>query len=239
MNGTWTTVAIPTLGESELLGPLLWDLASAPCADEIIVMNNRQDGVRPFSDDLLDLCVKEWKYPAWPLYQMWNMAWAHATVGGRGGPSQVVLLNDDIKIPQDFVCRLVKALRHSDDCWCAYPNYRLSLDQDEPNRVEELGEAFAYTPTKRTYKDGGLWGCAFALRGEILNDPIPPIDEQFKVWCGDDDLVRQLEIAEHPAYRVNGLAIEHHASTTLNKHPELQKVCWEDVERFKQKYGSW
>jgi len=232
----YTIVAIPTLFESPLIGTLLDELVSTCCSDdvidEVIVMNNRAD-----RESLAAMYpgVREWSMPGVPFHRMWNHAWAHAkvwsTVTGRQ-PVNLVLLNDDVRIPHHFVLRLCEALRSRDDCWCAYPDYRLALASDGCCPAQLV-------PTKGTYKDGGLWGCAFALRGELMNNPLPPFDEQFEIWCGDDDLVKQIELAGKKVCRVEGLALEHVASTTFGQHPELGGKGWADVERFRAKYGAW
>jgi hypothetical protein len=236
----YNIVAIPTLGESPLLAPLVWQLAQTTSrydlTHEIIVIDNREDQSFPLSGDpLLDLAAKIWHMPGERFYRMWNHAWAHAKVRATARPDydvNFILLNDDIRItPDHFIERLVEPLR-TQDIWCTYPNWQRTLDRDDPTN-------FTVTPTQGTYKDGGLWGCAFALRAELLNNPLPPIDERFDIWCGDDDLVKQLELAGHPACRIDGLALEHEASTTVNQHPEVRANFDSDVAKFRAKYGSW
>lgn len=266
MRGTWTTVAIPTLGESPHLPKLLDDLLEQGGFDELIVMDDREDA-QPI-EFLNTPNVRIWSRalnPGESFYEWWNRAWSHAMRKAlrHDVPSQVVLLNDDIEIPEDFVGRLVWALRSEDDVWCAYPDWRLALEHDDladqiawdktnSNPINDMRRAARsgmpapftaprLTQTHGTYKHGGMWGCAFALRAEILDNPLPSIDTQFKIWCGDDDLVKQIELAGKKVCRVEGLALKHHASTTWLQHPELHQMSWDDVERFKAKYGddSW
>lgn len=240
---SWTTVAIPTLGESPYLQQLLDDLLEQEGFDELIVMDDRPIEVAVAMDFLHQPRVAIWHRSRWEgrgFYATWNEAWHHAARRGAqfNCASQVVLLNDDISIPPYFVERLVKALRSDDDCWCAYPDWRLGLHSDDVARFVDQIKPVVLTPTQGTYKHGGMWGCAFALKAEILNDPLPPIDEQFAIWAGDDDLVKQIDLAGKKTCRVEGLALEHHASTTWNQHPELHDVGWADVEKFKAKYGE-
>jgi GT2 family glycosyltransferase len=230
----WTTVAIPTLGESELLGPLVRDLIDQGGYDSLIVMDNRPPGEANIAL-VPDPCLNnglafEMRYPEMSLHQMWNWAWRQCM--SKSCTANLVLLNDDIRIPPEFVTRLVAALRSNDDVWCAYPNYRRVLADDDPADT-------TLTPTRDTYRRGGLWGCAFALRAELLNNPLPPIDDQFVIWCGDDDLVKQIDLAGKRVCRVNGLALEHEMSTTVMRRPHLYEIGWQDIERFKAKYGSW
>lgn len=230
---TWTTVGIPTAGVCDLLHQLIEELLLQDEFDDFLLIDNTATGT------VLDIYGSHSKIqvshrPKLTLTQMWNTFWAHAKVRGtaRGIPSQVVLLNDDVKIPKHFVSRLVAGLRSHDEYACAYPNYMLPLDEDGTGLK-------GCTPTLGTYKDGGLWGCAFAIKGEILNVKIPPMDEQFDFWASDDDLVEQIRLAGLKTVRVNDLALEHEASSSYVQIEGLPQRGWADVERFKKKYGFW
>lgn len=213
-----TVVGIPTLGESELLAPLVDELVRQGGFDELLILHDRN------------------RAGEGSFYSLWNQLWEYAkySVGEATilyEPSNLVLLNDDIRIPKNFVERLCGALRSRDDAWLTYPDYMLAVEHDG-------NVPFSLTPTLGTYRQGGWWGCAGALRAELLNDPLPPIDENFVIWAGDDDLVHQIHLHGGKTYRVEGLALEHAASTTFAKHPELQAPGWADLERFQQKYHS-
>lgn len=213
----YTLVAIPTLGESELLSPLVDELVRQGGFDELLIMNDHER-----EEDA-------------SFYSLWNRAWLvaarEALYLDSAFAANLVLLNDDIRIPANFVTRLCAALRSRDDAWLTYPDYMLAVEHDG-------NVPFSLTPTLGTYRQGGMWGCAFALRAELLNDPLPPIDESFVIWAGDDDLVKQIELHGGKTYRVEGLALEHAASTTFARHPELQAPGWADLERFQKKYHS-
>lgn len=231
-----TLVAIPTLCESDLFIPLVDELLEQDEFDQLLIFDDRRDcavgaeigflkdsrvlvlptgGIRNHSDS---------------FYELWNAAIRRA--GRLDGRANVVLLNDDIKIPKHFISRLTEALREDDDAWCTYPNYNMPIPNDR-------GCEHRLIPTRGTLRNGGLWGCAFALRAELYRDgELPLISEQFRIWCGDDDLVKQIDLAGKKVCRVDDLALEHHASTTFQKHPELHAIGWEDVERFKAKYGA-
>lgn len=231
---TWTTVGIPSIGLCDLLHPLVADLLEQNEFDEFMLIDNSETGkVLEFYRNESRVTVAH--HPEWTITQMWNAMWAHTKVQGtaRGIPSNAVILNDDIRIPKNFISRLVQVLRSDDEIACAYPNYRLPLNQDG------LEAAASWTPTKGTYKDGGMWGCAFALKGELLNVVIPPMDEQFRVWCGDDDLVEQIRLAGRLVVRVNTLPLEHQASSSFNQMEGIHQLGWDDVERFRRKYGHW
>jgi len=230
----WTTVAIPTLGESALLGPLISDLVDQGGYDSLIVMDNRpsrEEHITPVLDrGAHEARLIEMHCPEMSFHQMWNWAWRQCC--DQDDIGNLILLNDDIRIPSGFVTRLVAALRSADDVWCVYPNYTRALVDDAP------GDS-TLTPTTGTFRRGGLWGCAFAVRAELLDNPLRPIDDQFVIWCGDDDLVKQIELAGKKVCRANGLALEHEMSTTMSKRPQLYEIGWRDIERFKAKYGEW
>lgn len=211
-----TLVAIPTLAESPYLPKLLDDLTGA----NVLVYDNRpRRGLWPS-------WLKVVHAPGRGIYEMWNDAWVKAAASGA---ANLVLLNDDIEIPPHFVERLTDALRDG-DWWAVYPNYHRPLADDDPDDL-------TVTATNGTYRKRGMWGCAFALRAELLGDPLPPIDAQFRWWYGDDDLVEQIARHGGTIGRVEGLALEHHASTTGNRHPELGEVARMDGERYRAKYG--
>lgn len=229
---TWTTVGIPSAGVCDLLEQLVEQLLEQNEFDEFLLIDNTATG--SVKENFTDPRISVSHRPELTLTQMWNVMWAHAKVQGtaRGIPSQVVLLNDDIQIPKHFVSRLVDVLRSDERIACAYPNYRLPLGQNAPINND-------WTATEGTYKDGGLWGCAFTLRGEILNTRIPPMDEQFDFWCGDDDLVEQIRLAGMLTVRADGIALKHEASSSYIQIEGLPQRGWEDVERFRVKYGRW
>lgn len=230
---TWTTVGIPSAGVCDLLHQLIAELVEQDEFDDFLLIDNTETGtvLEEYGGHPRLMVTHR---PTLTLTQMWNAMWAHSKVRGtgRGMDSQIVLLNDDVRIPKHFVSRLVDVLRSDERIACAYPNYRLPLDQDCPVNN-------GWTATEGTYKDGGLWGCAFAIRGEILNIKIPPMDEQFDFWCSDDDLVEQIKRAGLLTVRADDIALEHEASSSYVQIDGLPQRGFEDVERFKAKYGRW
>lgn len=227
-----TLVAIPTRCESDLLMPLIDELLEQDEFDKLLIYDDR---VAPPSESHVAF-LKDPRVAVVRIlervsfYELWNSAIRRA--GRLNGRANVVLLNDDIKIPKHFISRLTEALREDDDVWCAYPNYNMPVANDG-------GCEHRLVPTRGTMKQGGLWGCAFALRAELYRHrDLPMIDEKFRIWCGDDDIVKQIDLAGKKVCRVDDLALEHIASTTFQKHPELHAIGWEDVERFKIKYGA-
>lgn len=235
-------VAIPTIGQSHLLGPLVDDLLADGGVDELIIMDNTPDSRLQWTKHER-LTLVRCPQSKWGIHQMWNWAWRWAK---RDWPTNLCLLNDDIKIPYNMVTRLASSLRGGDDdVWCVYPNYTLPLELDgEPygpdtTVPEREGHPFygQVEQTHGTYKDGGMWGCAFMLRAELLHNPLPPIDEQFVWWCGDDDLVAQIELHGGKVCRVNDIALEHPEPGMSQKtRPELHEIGWADLKRFRTKY---
>jgi hypothetical protein len=124
------------------------------------------------------------------------------------------------------------ALRSNDSIWAVYPDYRVDATTTELPSVIPLD----LTPTKGTYQHGGMCGWAFMLRGEA---PIPPVDEQFEWWYGDDDLVRNITTRGKKVCRVNGLGLNHVNEATANNGDNewTHGAKSRDSKRFKEKWG--
>lgn len=116
-----------------------------------------------------------------PLHRMWNIGVDMAADMAGGQPHNVIIINDDVEVPNEFAAQLESALRSHDDHWIAYPNWQ--------------GLDIAPGAVVRTQSDGmagqTMSGWAFMLRGEAGLR----FDERFSWWYGDSDMERQVREA--------------------------------------------
>lgn len=169
----------------------------------------------------------EWA-PGKNISQLWNAGWETAVKFGLGGPCNVHILNDDLVLPDGYIGKMAEKLRDG-GWWLLSPDLGLEVADGDHSKYLDVQQVHG------TYREGGITGCAFVLRAELLGDPLPPIDEQFRLWCSDDDLVKQIELHGGKVGIVKGLPIDHLGSQTVNLHPELDG--WDDLKRFEEKYG--
>lgn len=174
--------------------------------------------------------------PRATIYQMWNEAWRDALDAGRAGaPVELALLNNDIEVLPGFLGHLAQALRRApDDVWITYPDWR---------RMPEDGLALSgtLTPTRGTWRQGGMSGFAFMLKPEKhLEAGWPFIDERFRWLCGDGDLVQQMQRLGATAARVDGLPVRHlHRATSTNGRNTWTALAGQrDLALSRAKYGA-
>lgn len=159
----------------------------------------------------------------WPLHRMWNLGldWAAKTAGG---PHNVLIVNDDVEVPNEFCAQLEAGLRSHDDHWIAYPNWReLEIASGEAARTESAGLA-----------GQTMSGWAFMVRGEAGLR----LDERFSWWYGDADLERQVKTAGKFTVCVGGCFARHldPLRSTL-EDPERLALAEADELAFAEKWG--
>lgn len=172
--------------------------------------------------------------PRATLYQMWNEAWRDALAAGGGGERvELAILNNDIEVAPGFLGHLAHALRAApDDVWITYPDWRLA--------PEASTRPHSFTPTRGTWRRGGMSGFAFMLKPEKhLEAGWPFIDERFEWLCGDGDLVQQMERRGGSAARVEGLGVRHlqRATSRNGRNAWTLAAGRRDLERSRRKYG--
>lgn len=165
--------------------------------------------------------------PDMGIYEMWNSGWAFAA--GLGYPVNVAILNDDITILPGTLERMTTELRATNNTWLVSANY--------DRRVNEGFADLGARVVRGTYRNGGVCGWCFMLRGELLHNPLPPIDTQFEWWCGDDDLCAQINLAGGDTAIVLGCPVDHEGTATGKLYPELDAIGWADMDRLTKKYG--
>lgn len=163
----------------------------------------------------------------WPLHRMWNQGLDLAEKAARESGAKhwnVLVINNDVSIPDDFLLRLEAGLRKHPDHWVAYPNWHGAQIPD--------GVA---VPTKGQGGDGrSLSGWAFMIQGESGLR----FDEQFAWWYGDADLQKQVEAAGKHVVCVGGCHCEHlEPMRSTFDDPERLKQAEEDEAKFAAKWG--
>ena len=161
--------------------------------------------------------------PEESLYRSWNDTIRRALERHPGLEVDVVLLNNDVRLPEGFIGALAGALRSGDPRLAiTYPDATAPLEAGLPKRLE-------VTPTRGLKGEGGLEGHAFALKAELFRTELPFIDERLKFYSGDRDLVHNVEAAGYHAGRVVGLPCRHHWGGTRRRRPELKEQQQRDV----------
>lgn len=161
--------------------------------------------------------------PEESLYRAWNDTIRRAISRFDEPEVDVVLLNNDVRLPRGFVRFLTRAMRSGDrTVMIAYPDATAKRKAGLPRRI-------ALTPTRGLSADGGLTGWAFSVRGEAFRDKLPFIDERLKFYSGDRDLVHAVETRGFTAARVNGLPCEHGLGATRKRRPDLVEQQRRDI----------
>ncbi len=207
-----TYVVVASKARTEMLATLRAQLEDQ--VDEIFVFDNGYDEPPPGAE------------PAhgWPLHAMWNRGLDLAAEKAGGGPHNVLIVNDDVEVPNELCAQLEAALRSHDYHWAAYPNWRdLDLEPGEVVRTESSGLA-----------GQTLSGWCFMLRGEAGLR----FDEQFQWWYGDSDLERQIRAAGKHVVCAGGCHARHldPLRSTLDD-PERLAQAEADEKLFADKWG--
>lgn len=206
-------VFIPTLGHS----PVLFDLVDALNDDEwvssIIVGDN---GVDLETWDALNWRDRDRHHMltlapmrGQSLYAMWNQAfrWSAHKAGA------CAIMNDDIVLRPDVVGELFMALMENDLTL-------VSVDHGEgaDRRARSVDVVHG------TYRQGGIAGWCFMVKSAS----VPQIDERFRIWYGDDDLVWKVDQAGGRCGIARGVTVEHLESTTVSSVPWVSEAIAED-----------
>lgn len=158
-----------------------------------------------------------------PLHRMWNEGLERAAKAAAGRPHNVLILNDDVEVPNELCARLEAALRASDDHWIAYPNHR-GLD---------LGGAPFRPTTSDTMAGQTMSGWCFMVRGEAGLR----LDERFAWWYGDSDLERTVREAGKRTVCVDVEARHLDPMRSTMEDPERLTQALADEEAFALKWG--
>lgn len=210
---TWAVV--PSNGRSYLRGCLD---ALAPQVDGIVIVANGSDPM-PFEEICLPAIVISDLDSDMNISRWWNMG--IDVVSGmmaQDGQWNVLVVNDDVVVPHDFVSVLSSAMR-SNTAAIAFPN------QHDGHRSlwREPG------PVNLFWR---ITGYCFMMRGELGLR----LDESMAWWASDDDLDWRAR-TQGGSYLVPGCPVQHHAPNgTFLDHPELHEQAARDMETFERKW---
>lgn len=162
------------------------------------------------------------------LTEMWNTAWNAAKADGA---TRLAILNNDITIGPRFLGNLAQAFEIDPDLWVICPEYTLPVGSRRSTslfirRITGVGAAH-----------DGMSGWAFMV-DTTKPWPKPPVDPQFRWWCGDDDIALTVQHSGGKIGMVMGLPCDHGLSMTWAERPELIPIADEDMARCRLKWGS-
>lgn len=224
-----TVALIPTNQRNDLLVPLVRELLDQNELYRLLVMDNSNHQTAKHhlpKDERLVIADAR----AMSIYRMWNEGWDWAL--NLAPQVNLAILNDDILIPQQFLSRMVLALRSDPKWWLVYPDYRCRV-------ADDLLCDEAPKMTHGTYHHGGMSGWAFMVRAEVRRAGLPRIDEQFEWWCGDDDLAKQIENMGGQQGCIGGMPVDHIGEASAQHNYDAQLAKGQDIRRFIEKYGEW
>lgn len=204
-------VCIPSIGKSTLTGELVSVLRSEPEVNRIEIWDN-SDGFYSQTpwEGVTVFCA-----PGASIYREWN---AFARIWSER--DDMLFLNDDIEMAPGTVGALREALTEVD----------LVSVASMPNRAH-VGASRWVRRCTGTYRRNGICGWAFMVRKGKW--PSGGIDERFKIWFGDDDLVHK--IARTGV--LEGVTVRHEESTTVNSIPNVDKLLAQDWNLWFKELG--
>ena len=162
----------------------------------------------------------------WAFYRMWNDGWAQAS---QGRFDAVALLNDDIQLAPGSLNEAFSVLMKNERTGLVGLNYerrtKLGVRASAGSRV-----------VSGSYRNHGIGGHAFLVKSSTWGT-VPPIDERYTLWYGDDELFANMELYGYQLEIALGAPVDHEESTTTNKHPELLAKTGADRDLFVSKFG--
>lgn len=233
-----TVVGVPFVDEMDRTRRLTHQLLRDPMVDRILLADNGStdpDTVAWLSRVIDPRVVVEHRPPLGPgrsIYTIWNEH-TGAALAGHPGPVTMVLLNNDVLLPERAVTHLARALQAAPaDVVVVYPDWSRPL-KDGTRLTGTL------TRTRGAWRSGGMSGFAFSFRAELVRDgTLPMFDERYEWIFGDGDWVEAIEAAGYCAARVDGLPLEHDKSATAGRMAWVAAAKRRDVERRKAKVAE-
>lgn len=208
--------AVVALGERrEMVAPLAADLVDQ--VTELLVVDNRPDL------GALDLPRAAWlPNPEGRLHAAWNLGLDTASDLATQRRTQrwaTLVLNDDVRIGDGAVSRLVTALDVDPTIWATYPDLRGVTSPQRPVVITADGSLTGRTHT----------GWCICHRGEKGIR----YDEAYEFWFGDDQIERDIRSAGGQVAAVHGVKVVHlEPDAAVERSPELQQAILRDRQLF-------
>lgn len=166
------------------------------------------------------------KAVGWPFYRMWNHMWEAAA---NANLDAVAILNDDITLHDDSLEIAFRRFQQAPQVGLVGLNYNRPVSQGaDPNA--------GYKKVNGSFRDGGIGGHAFLVRCSTWGI-VPPIDERYNLWYGDDELFLQMKRSGFDLEIALGAPVDHATSTTAVQYPELMALTSADGELYRSKWG--
>lgn len=217
-------VAIPTRSNWQglnKLGDLLW---ADGYGENTIIFDHGHHTAK--GRETLGKFLNVVRSEGWPFYRMWNEAWRTAH---EEGYDAVALLNDDITLAPGGLTEASRIFETDDKIGVVGLNWQRQV-------YDGLVLNFPVVDVKGAHRRGGIPGWAFLLRANLWGQ-MPPIDEAYHIWYGDDELFALTAKAGFRTVIATGVPVDHETSVTLQKHPELSAKSGEDHQRFVRRWG--
>lgn len=236
--GAVTVVGVPFVDELARTRRITHQLLRDPMVDRVVLADNgsTDPDTLAWLERIIDpRIVVEHRPPLGPgrsIYTIWNEHTA-AALAAHPGPVTMVLLNNDIGLPERAVGQLARALRTAPaDVAAVYPDWSRPLSAG----TRLTG---GLTRTRGAWRSGGMSGFAFAFKAELIRDRILPLfDERYEWIFGDSDWVEAIQDRGFCAARVDGLPLEHDKSTTAGRMTWVSEAKHRDVKRRKEKVAG-
>lgn len=220
-------MTIPTIGQSELLLPLVRSLEQDDAIDKIILTVNLEEYFEPVREFFRfagpKVIVMDMSYAGRSIHHGWN----NSIMWAQDSNAYLAVLNDDIRIfdPQ-AISQVARLLAES-------PKYALiGLNGHEaPDSTPE--GAKSVREVHGSYRHHGVWGCAWVC------DPhkIETVPDDLVHWGGDDFIFFRAMDAGYKLGIASHAHIEHPApETTAFYQPWTHEARGRDREAFDRYY---
>lgn len=187
----YTAIVIPVKDRLDLTRQVVHELRIAGNYNDLIVVDNGSGkATRNWLSSQEDITALD--MPDAGIHEMWNTAAWHALEkSGQRRNTNIVFLNNDLHLGENFVANLVTALRSDGRLAAVSGNYDGRSIEGPYQEVTEIC-ANRYDGT------GGFAGFAFAVKGEWLQSGYR-FPEECKWWFGDNDLMMAIATARWKA----------------------------------------
>lgn len=169
------------------------------------------------------------------IYEAWNRG-----IDLADG-SDVVIMNDDLLIPMNFI-DVIGLVAMNSDAYCIVPN--TPVKDHYKDRVDVKFQWYARLPEQSDDIAISDWmpGFCFYLSKECIKQVGTFDAKHFKCWFGDDDYQERIKkIAKKnrvvPILRINSMFVYHFGGKSYEyQSKEIQKVINRDRKSYAKKY---